>query len=333
MVEQKESKNSEHIYDTIIVGGGPAGLTAGLYLSRSRVDVLLFEKGLPGGQANLTEMIENYPGFPEGIPGPELMQLFEKQARSFGLEIKNEAVLEIAPEKKSRENKFQVKTDSELYVCKSVIIASGAQASQLGVPGENKFRGRGVSYCGTCDGAFFREKEIVVVGGGDTAIEETLYLTRFAARVHVIHRRDQLRATRILQERAFANPKIHFIWNSIVTEIRGAEKVEEVRLKDVNSKQENLFACQGVFIFTGYKPTYPSLELFQGQLVNKEGYILTDDSMMTSAKGVFACGDVRAKVLRQIVTACGEGASASYSTEKYLENILSEKPGYSKNGS
>ncbi len=325
MVDQKEPKLNEHVYETIIIGGGPAGLTAGLYLSRSRIDVLLFEKGLPGGQANLTEMIENYPGFPEGILGPELMQLFEKQARSFGLEIKNEAVLEISPDDKRKENKFQVKTDSEICYCQSIIIASGAQASQLGVPGENKFRGRGVSYCGTCDGAFFRDKKIAVVGGGDTAIEEALYLTRFARNVHVVHRRDKLRATRILQERAFANPKIHFIWNSIVTEIRGGDQVEEVRLKDVINKQEKLFPCQGVFIFTGYKPTYPSLGLFQGQLSNKEDYILTDDSMRTSVEGIFACGDVRAKVLRQVVTACGEGASAAYSTEKYLENIVSEK--------
>jgi thioredoxin reductase (NADPH) len=324
MDQQNLSQNS-HIYETIIVGGGPAGLTAGLYLSRSRVDVLLMEKALPGGQANLTEMIENYPGFPEGILGPDLMQRFEKQARRFGLEIKNDTVLEIAKGDQEEEKYFQVKTDSNIFYCKSIIISSGAQASQLGVPGENEFRGRGVSYCATCDGAFFREKEIVVVGGGDAAIEEALFLTKFASKVNVVHRRGDLRAAKILQERAFANPKINFIWHSIVREIKGNEQVEVVQLKNVTDGQEISFPCQGVFIFTGYSPTHPSLGSFKDQIVNEKGYILTDECMMTPVEGVFACGDVRAKVLRQVVTACGEGANAAFFAEKYLGYLSSKE--------
>jgi len=313
------------IFETIIIGGGPAGLTAGLYLSRSRVNTLLFEKGLPGGQANLTEMIENYPGFPEGILGPELMQSFEKQAKKFGLIIQNKTVEEISYNEPGDEKLFQVKADSEIYLCKTIIIASGAQASQLGVPGENEFRGRGVSYCATCDGAFFREKEIIVVGGGDTAIEESLFLTKFASKVHVVHRRGELRATKILQERAFKNPKIDFIWHSVITEIKGKEQVESVQIKNVTNNQITDFPCQGVFIFTGYSPTHPSLGIFHDKLVNKRGYILTDECMMTSVDGIFACGDVRAKDLRQVVTACGEGANAAYFAEKYMEYLSSKE--------
>ncbi len=309
-----------HVFETIIVGGGPAGLTAGLYLSRSRIDVLLLEKGIPGGQANLTEMIENYPGFPEGILGPELMQRFEKQAKKLGLKIKNDMVVEISQKGQDEEKLFQVKTDSENILCKSIIIASGAYPSQLEIPGEKEFTGRGVSYCAICDGAFFREKEIIVVGGGNSAIEEALYLTRFTSKVHVVHRRGELRAVKILQERAFANPKINFIWHSIVLAIKGNKQVEAVQLKNLKSEKESLFPCQGVFIFTGYSPTYPSLDSFQKQLINEHGYILTDENMMTQVEGIFACGDVRAKLLRQVVTACGEGANAAFFVERYLES-------------
>lgn len=320
MMAEYEEGYDQHIYETIIIGGGPAGLTAGLYLSRSRVDAVLLEQGMPGGQANLTEKIENYPGFPEGILGPELMQRFEQQAKKFGLEIKNNTVQQLILENRGSKRLFRVETDSEIYYSQSIIIASGAQASQLGVPGEDKFRGRGVSYCATCDGAFFREKEIVVVGGGDTAIEEALYLTKFASKVSVIHRRDKLRAAKILQERAFTNPKIHFIWHSIVTEIKGNEQVSAVYLKNVKDQRETLFPCQGVFIFTGYSPIYPSLDFFQDQIIDDKGYILTNDCLMTSVEGIFACGDVRAKALRQVVTACGEGANAAFFVEKYLSS-------------
>ena len=319
----KENLEHHDSYETIIVGAGPAGLTAGIYLSRSRVKVLLLEKGLPGGQAILTEMIENYPGFPEGILGPDLMQRFEKQARGFGLEITNDTVLEIDQVDKEEETYFQVKTNTNIFQSKSIIIASGAQASQLGVPGENKFRGRGVSYCATCDGAFFRGKEIVVVGGGDAAIEESLFLTKFASKVHVVHRRGELRAAKILQERAFANPKINFIWHSIVREIQGNDQVEAVQLKNVTNEQEIIFPCQGVFIFTGYSPTHPSLGSLEDKILNEKGYILTDECMMTAVEGLFACGDIRAKVLRQVITACGEGANAAFFAEKYLEYLSS----------
>ncbi|MDD4362654.1 MAG: thioredoxin-disulfide reductase [Atribacterota bacterium] len=308
-------------YESIIIGGGPAGLTAGIYLSRSRIKSLLLEKGLPGGQANLTEMIENYPGFPEGILGPDLMQNFEKQALRFGLEIRNGNVLSISQIKDTEKDYFEVEVDYEKYISKTVIIASGAKASTLGIPGEKEFTGRGVSYCGTCDGAFFKDKEIVVVGGGDTAIEEALFLTRFASKVSVIHRRDQLRATKILQERAFSNKKIEFIWDSIVVEIKGNQKVESVILKNVKTNLNKIFPCQGIFIFTGYTPVYPSFDKLPEKIVNQYGYIISDENMMTKVEGIFACGDVRYKLLRQVVTACGEGAIAAFSVEKYL-NIL-----------
>ncbi len=308
-------------YESIIIGGGPAGLTAGIYLSRSRIKSLLLEKGLPGGQANLTEMIENYPGFPEGILGPDLMQNFEKQALRFGLEIRNGNVLSISQIKDTEKDYFEVEVDYEKYISKTIIIASGAKASTLGIPGEKEFTGRGVSYCGTCDGAFFKDKEIVVVGGGDTAIEEALFLTRFASKVSVIHRRDQLRATKILQERAFSNKKIEFIWDSIVVEIKGNQKVESVILKNVKTNLNKIFPCQGIFIFTGYTPVYPSFDKLPEKIVNQYGYIISDENMMTKVEGIFACGDVRYKLLRQVVTACGEGAIAAFSVEKYL-NIL-----------
>ncbi|MDI9597599.1 MAG: thioredoxin-disulfide reductase [Atribacterota bacterium] len=321
MEESKIKDKHYNEYETIIIGGGPAGLTAGIYLSRARVSALLLEKGLPGGQANLTEMIENYPGFPDGIIGPELMQQFVSQASRFGLKIENNDVLEISSTDQHGKNLFQVKTELTQFYAESIIIASGAQASKLGIPGEKEYTGRGVSYCGTCDGAFFREKDIIVVGGGDTAIEESLFLTKFARKVYIVHRRDKLRATKILQERAFANDKIEIIWDSIVLEIKGNNKVEKVLLKNVKKNQERDFSCQGVFIFTGYTPSYPSLGSFHGKLVNDKGYITTDEDMKTKVDGIYACGDVRAKKLRQVVTACGEGAIAAFSVEKYLEYL------------
>ncbi|MDD3656441.1 MAG: thioredoxin-disulfide reductase [Atribacterota bacterium] len=314
--EQINSKN--HIYENIIIGGGPAGLTAGIYLSRSRIDAILFEKGISGGQANLTEIIENYPGFPEGIMGPELMQRFEQQARKFGLKIMNNTVLEISRVKYRDKIIFKVKTGIGIFYCQSVIVASGGEASKLKVLGEEELTGRGVSYCGTCDGAFFRNKEIVVVGGGDTALEEALFLTKFASKITIIHRRDELRATKILQERAFNNPKINFSWSTIVLSIIGKSQVEAVQLKNVNNGQINTLPCQGVFIFTGYKPIYPSFGEMQEQLINESDYIITDGNMKTRIEGIFACGDVRAKSLRQVVTACGEGAIAAFSVEAFL---------------
>ena len=316
----KEEKNiKNNVYESIIVGGGPAGLTAGLYLSRYRVNTLLIEKGISGGQVNLSETIENYPGFPEGIIGPELMQRFEEQATKFGLKIVNSTVLEISQEQHENKTNFKINTTDRDFYSKSVIIASGGEASKLGVPGEIELTGRGVSYCGTCDGAFFRDKEIVVVGGGDTALEEALFLTKYASKVTIVHRRDELRGSKILQERVFNNPKINLKWSNIVLSIDGKTQVESLQLKNVKTGEIITFLCQGVFIFAGYKPIYPSLGELKERLVNDSGYIITDDNMETEIKGIFACGDVRAKSLRQVVTACGEGATAAFSVELFLK--------------
>ena len=312
---KKETKEGK-IYDAIIIGGGPAGLTAGIYLSRARMDTLLIEKAMPGGQVNLTEIIENYPGFPHGITGPELMQKMEEQAARFGLKIEYGEVAKV----KIKEDKVKiVKISNQEYKTLTIILASGAEASKLKVPGEEELRGRGVSYCATCDAPFFKDQKIVVVGGGDTAIEEALYLTKFAREVTIIHRRDRLRATKILQERVFANKKINFAWDSIVTKILGNEKVESILIQNKKTGKEKEILCQGVFVFVGNVPNSKFLnELIK---LDQKGYILTDGNMMTSQEGIYACGDVRKKLLRQVVTACGEGATAAFAAQKYIEEI------------
>ena len=312
----KEEKKEEIIYDAIIIGGGPAGLTAGIYLSRARMDTLLIEKALPGGQAILTEIIENYPGFPHGIAGPELMQKMEEQAVRFGLKIEYGEVEEV----KIKEDKIKiVRINNQEYKTLTIILASGAEASKLEVPGEEELRGRGVSYCATCDAPFFKEQKIVVVGGGDTAIEEALYLIKFVREATIIHRRDKLRATKILQERVFSNKKINFIWDSVVTKILGNEKVEGVLVQNKKTGEEREIPCQGVFVFVGNIPNSKFLnELIK---LDQKGYILTDDNMMTSQEGIYACGDVRKKILRQVITACGEGATAAFAAQKYIEEI------------
>ncbi len=315
--EQKDTPGNS--FESIVIGGGPAGLTAGLYLSRYRINTVLIEKGFSGGQVNLSETIENYPGFPEGIMGPELMQKFEQQAVKFGLKIVNGSVLEVSRVNPGDKTGFLIKTDNGDFYSKSVVIASGGEANKLGVPGEKELTGRGVSYCGTCDGAFFRDKEIVVVGGGDTALEESLFLTKFASKVTIVHRRDELRGSKILQERVFSDPKIEFRWSSVVVSINGSTQVENVQLKDVKTDELNIFPCQGVFIFTGYKPSYPIFGEMREQLINENGYIVTDENMRTRIEGIFACGDVRAKDFRQIVTACGEGATAAFFVEAFLK--------------
>ncbi len=312
---KKETKE-EIIYDAIIIGGGPAGLTAGIYLSRARMDTLLIEKAMPGGQAILTEIIENYPGFPHGITGPELMQKMEEQAVRFGLKIEcGEAV-----EFKIKEDKVKIiKINNQEYRTLTIVLASGAEASKLKVPGEEELRGRGVSYCATCDAPFFKDQKIVVIGGGDTAIEETLYLTKFVREATIVHRRDRLRATKILQERVFANKKINFAWDSVVTKILGSEKVEGILIQNKKTGKEKEVPCQGVFVFVGNVPN----SKFLNKLIklDQKGYILTDGNMMTSQEGIYACGDVRKKILRQVVTACGEGATAAFAAQKYIEEI------------
>ncbi len=315
----KKETNEEKIYDAVIIGGGPAGLTAGIYLSRARMSTLLIEKALPGGQAILTEIIENYPGFPHGIMGPELMQKMEEQSVGFGLKIEYGEVAEIKI-KEGKENKVKiVKINNQEYKTLAIILASGVEASKLEVPGEVELRGRGVSYCATCDAPFFKEQKIVVVGGGDTAIEEALYLTKFVRETTIIHRRDRLRATKILQERVFANKKINFAWDSVVTKILGNEKVEGVLVQNKKTGEEREISCQGIFVFVG---NIPNSKFFNELIkLDKKGYILTDDNMMTSQEGIYACGDVRKKLLRQVVTACGEGATAAFAAQKYIEEL------------
>lgn len=303
------------LFDVIIIGGGPAGLTAGIYTSRARLKSLLIEKALTGGQIATIDLVENYPGFDEGISGSELSQKMEKQARRFGLEIIQGAVRKISIDGKIK--KITLEEDKGEYEAKSVIISTGAHPKPLGAEGEDKLRGRGVSYCATCDGALFRGQKIAVIGGGDSAVEEAIFLTRFAEIVYVIHRRDQLRATKIAQERAFSNPKIKFIWNSIVKKIEGEDSVTALLIKDVRTEKETTLDVQGVFIYVGYNP---NTDFLKGILnLNGNNYIITDENMATSVPGIFAAGDVRAKTLKQIATAVGDGAIAAISAEKYIE--------------
>lgn len=301
------------VYDVIIIGGGPAGLTAGLYTSRARLNSLLIENALLGGQMTTTELIENYPGFPQGVTGEELSRLMEEQARRFGLEIVNQEIAEVDVHGEEK----RVKTSEAEYLGKTLIICTGAEYRKLGVPGEKEFAGRGVSYCATCDGAFFRDNRIVVVGGGDSALTEALFLTKFVKELTIIHRRDALRATKIYQERAFANPKIKFLWNSIVQEIKGNKVVQSVLVKNVKSEEIKEFDAEGVFLFVGLTPR---TEFLKGSIEqDEEGYIVTNANCETSVMGVFAAGDCTKRLLRQIATAVGDGATAAFSVEKYLE--------------
>ena len=301
-------------YDLIIAGGGPAGLTAGLYAARSRMRVLLIEKMAPGGQAATTFHIENYPGFPDGIAGPDLAQAMETQARKFGLEVAFGEVRVLA----SREPFWELEYEDRKLVTKGIIIATGVESKKLGIPGEETLRGRGVSYCGTCDGPFFKGQEIGVIGGGDSAVDEALYLTRFASRVYLIHRRRSLRAEKILQERAFQNPKIEILWDTIVTKVLGETGVEGLEIMDLRSKDCRTLPVSGVFFYVGL---LAKTEFLKGIVnLDEQGYVMTDDNMATSARGVFAAGDVRRKILRQVATAVGDGAVAAFAAERYIES-------------
>ncbi|MDI3533664.1 MAG: thioredoxin reductase [Thermosediminibacterales bacterium] len=299
----------------IIVGGGPAGLAAGIYSARAKMKTLLIEKGLIGGQAATTSEIENYPGFPESVGGPELCELMEKQAKKFNIDIRTEEFKNLSISDKLK----LVETSKGTYQASAVILAMGAEPKKLGVKGEDEFRGAGVSYCATCDGFFYNGKKVMVVGGGDTAVEEALFLTKFAEKVFVVHRRDQLRATKILQERAFSNKKIEIIWNSVVKRIEGSNKVERVVMENVKTKQEKTVEVDGVFMAIGYTPTSDAIK----KIINTDeaGYVITDEEMRTNIRGVYAVGDIRKKPLRQVITAVSDGAVAAVSASKYVEEL------------
>ncbi|WP_027892249.1 thioredoxin-disulfide reductase [Calidithermus chliarophilus] len=301
-----------NLYDVVIIGGGPAGLTAGIYAGRGGLKTVVLEKGLPGGQIAQTEEVENYPGFPEGISGPELAERMLKQAQKFGVEVQMEEVLGL----ELTDLGFVVKGYGQSYLSRSVILATGANPKQLGVPGEEKFYGRGVSTCATCDGFFYRGKEVVVVGGGDAAVEEGLFLTKFASKVTLIHRRDELRANKTAQERAFANPKMHFLWSHVVEEVLGDETVNGVRLKNLKTGEVYDYPADGVFVFIGHVPNTG----FLGGVValRGDGYVDVKDEIYTSVPGLFAAGDVADPIYRQLTTSVGAGTRAAMAAEKYL---------------
>lgn len=302
-------------YDVVIIGAGPAGMTAAVYASRANLKTLMLERGVPGGQMADTEAIENYPGF-DSILGPELSNKMFEHSQKFGAQYAYGEVKEV----KDYGDYKEVVAGDKVYKAKAIIIATGAEHRKIGVPGEEELAGRGVSYCAVCDGAFFRDGEIVVVGGGDSAVEEGMYLTRFAKKVTIIHRRDQLRAQKILQDRAFANDKIEFIWNTVVEQINEKDgKVGSLTLKNVKTGEISEFGADGVFIYVG---TVPLNEPFKSLgIVDEEGYIPTNENMETKVSGIFAAGDIRAKDLRQIVTATGDGSIAAESAIKYIESL------------
>jgi thioredoxin reductase (NADPH) len=301
------------MYDVIIIGAGPAGLTSGIYTARGGLKTIIIESAMPGGQASLTEKIENYPGFPEGIGGYELMNAFYQQALRFNVEFMFEEV-------KSLELQGQIKkviTNGNEYLSKAVIIATGSKPRFLDVPGEKLFHGRGVSYCATCDGAFFKGKKVIVVGGGDAALEEGLYLTRFAEEIVIIHRRTGFRAAQIAIENARENPKIKFELNCVIEEILGVDQVEGVRVRNVITGENKNLKVDGVFIYIG---TEPNTKFISKELsVNEQGYLNTDILLQTNVPGVFAAGDIRNKQLRQVATAVGDGALAAFEVERFID--------------
>ena len=304
----------------IIIGSGPAGLTAALYTSRANLNPLVFEGNQPGGQLTITTEVENYPGFPQGVLGPELMDLFRKQAEKFNAKTLFQDVTKVDFSKRP----FRIFSDDKEYLADAVIISTGASAKLLGLPSEQKFMGYGVSACATCDGFFFKGLEVIVVGGGDTAMEEANYLTKFASKVVVVHRRDHLRASKIMQERAMKNPKISFIWNSAIEEVIGKEENNKktatgVKLKNLRSGETSVMRTDGVFLAIGHKP---NTDIFQGILeLDERGYILTKNgSTSTNIPGVFAAGDVADPTYRQAVTAAGMGCMAAIDAERFLES-------------
>lgn len=311
------------LYDVVIIGAGPAGLSAGLYAARARLNTLIIEKDAVGGQIVTTEEVANYPGSIENATGPSLVARMVEQAESFGAKRTTDTIKSV-----DFSGKIKVlKGEKADYETKTVIIATGATPKKIGCPGEKELTGRGVSYCATCDGAFFEDLEVFVVGGGDSAVEEAMYLTKFARKVTIIHRRDSLRAAKSIQEKAFANEKIHFMWDTVITELRGDELLESMVVKNLKTGEEKeIFADEndgtfGVFVFVGYDP---ATQLFEGIVNMEKGYIVTDDKMATNIPGVFAAGDNRVKPLRQVVTATSDGAIAATQAEKYIEENIFE---------
>lgn len=299
----------------VIIGAGPAGLSAALYAARGELNPLVLTGMQPGGQAALTFTIENYPGFPDGVGGTELGDLFQKQAEKFGARVEFDSVTSV--DLKTRP--FLLKTYNREILAKSIIIATGASSIHLEVPGEEKLTGRGVSYCATCDGWFYRGKELIVVGGGDSALEEAIFLTRYASKVTIVHRRDELRAGAILQTRAQENPKVQFMFNTVIKEIKGEDKVTSVLVENVKTRERTEVPTDGVFVFIGHAPNN---EIYKGQLdVDERGYIKVDRNMQTSVEGVFACGEAADGVYKQVVTSAGMGATAAIAASRYLEEL------------
>jgi thioredoxin reductase (NADPH) len=303
------------VENVIIIGSGPAGLTAALYTARANLNPLVFTGNEIGGQVSISAEVENYPGFPEGLTGPEMVERFQKQAERFGTRVEYAEVTEVDLDV----HPFRVKSYDNEYQAKAIVMATGASARKLGVPGEAELTGRGVSYCATCDGFFFRDKDIAVVGGGDSALEEGVFLTKFARRVRIIHRRDQLRAGQTLQDRATRNEKIDFVWNTVVTEITGNGAVESIQLENVDTGEVSTLETDGVFIYIGH---YPNSQLFKGKLkMDEHGYIITDRRTRSSVPGVFAAGEIADPIFRQVITSAGEGCKAALEVEKYLAEL------------
>ncbi len=297
----------------LILGSGPAGLSAALYAARAELAPIVLTGIDLGGQVALTYTIENYPGFPNGVGGAELGELFQKQAEHFGAQV----IFDNAQSVDLSKRPFKVVADNGTYTADALIIATGARPNHLEIPGETELIGRGISYCATCDGAFFKDRRVSVIGGGDSALEEGLFLTRYASSVTIVHRRDSLRAGAILQERAFNNPKVNFIWNSVVTDVIGQEKTEAVKVKNVQTGEETISPTEGVFIFIGHTP---NTQLFEGQLKMENGYIQVDNRMKTSVPGVFAAGEAADPHFRQVITSAGMGAAAAIEATSFLQN-------------
>jgi thioredoxin reductase (NADPH) len=306
--------SSEQAVKVLILGSGPAGLSAALYAARAELEPVVLTGMALGGQVALTHAVENYPGFPDGIGGMEMVELFQKQAERFGARLEFDTATEVD----LSERPFVVRTQNGVrYLADTLIITTGASARSLNVPGESELTGRGVSYCGTCDGWFFKDKDVVVVGGGDSALEEGVFLTRFASSVTIVHRREELRAGAILENRARSNPKVSFIWNTVVEEINGNGAVESVKLRNVETGDESLHPIDGVFIFIGHTP---NTKLFKGQLeMDERGYIIIDDYMQTNVPGVYAAGEVADSHFRQVITSAGMGAAAAIQAGHYLD--------------